>query len=62
VVIGLYEKTLRWVLARQTATLLVAVATLAVTVLLFIAIPKALPIQDTGVIQGFRRSTNRILH
>ncbi len=60
-IIGLYDKTLRWVLQRQTATLLVAVATLAVTVLLFIAIPKGFfPIQDTGVIQGISEGAQTI--
>jgi multidrug efflux pump len=60
-VIGVYEKTLKWVLQRQTATLLVAVATLAVTVLLFIAIPKGFfPIQDTGVIQGISEGAQTI--
>jgi multidrug efflux pump len=60
-VIGLYEKTLKWVLERQTFTLLVAVATLAVTVLLFIAIPKGFfPIQDTGVIQGISEGAQTV--
>ncbi len=52
-VIAFYGKTLRWVLRRQTATLFVAAATLAATIILFIRIPKGFfPIQDTGVIQG----------
>ena len=52
-IISLYGKTLTWVLRFQTITLLVAVATLAFTVILFIKIPKGFfPIQDTGVIQG----------
>jgi multidrug efflux pump len=60
-IIGVYEKTLLWVLERQTATLLVAVATLAVTILLFIAIPKGFfPIQDTGVIQGISEGAQTI--
>jgi multidrug efflux pump len=60
-VIGLYDKTLQWVLARQTATLLVALATLGVTILLFIAIPKGFfPIQDTGVIQGISEAAQTI--
>jgi len=60
-VIGLYEKTLKWVLERQTFTLLIAVATLAVTILLFIAIPKGFfPIQDTGVIQGISEGAQTI--
>jgi multidrug efflux pump len=48
-----YGITLRWVLGHQTATLLVAVATLALTVVLYLMVPKGFfPVQDTGVIQG----------
>jgi multidrug efflux pump len=60
-IIGVYERTLKWVLERQTATLLVAVATLGVTVLLFILIPKGFfPIQDTGVIQGISEGAQTV--
>jgi multidrug efflux pump len=52
-IISFYGKTLTWVLRFQTITLLVALGTLALTVILFIKIPKGFfPIQDTGVIQG----------
>jgi len=52
-VIALYGRILRFVLRWQTATLLVAVGTLALTCYQFYAIPKGFfPIQDTGVIQG----------
>jgi multidrug efflux pump len=52
-IIAFYGKTLKWVLAHQRATLLVAVATLVLTVLLYIAIPKGFfPVQDTGLIIG----------
>ncbi|MCC7058605.1 MAG: efflux RND transporter permease subunit, partial [Burkholderiaceae bacterium] len=52
-VIAVYGRWLDWVLDRQAATLVVAVATLALTVALYIAIPKGFfPLQDTGVIQG----------
>ena len=52
-VIRRYGWALRWVLARQTLTLWVAVGTLALTVLLYAFIPKGFfPLQDTGVIQG----------
>jgi multidrug efflux pump len=52
-VIALYGRILRFVLRWQTATLLVAVATVAVTAYQFYTIPKGFfPIQDTGVIQG----------
>ena len=51
--IGYYGRTLQWVLGWQLATLIVAAATLCLTVLLFVLIPKGFfPIQDTGVIQG----------
>jgi multidrug efflux pump len=60
-VTGWYDTTLRWVLGRQTATLLVAVATLALTIILFIAIPKGFfPVQDTGVIQGISEGSQSV--
>jgi multidrug efflux pump subunit AcrB len=53
-IISLYGKTLRFVLQYQTTTLLVAVATLALTVYLYVVIPKGFfPIQDTGLVTGF---------
>jgi multidrug efflux pump len=59
--LGLYDKTLRVVLRYQTTTLLVAIATLVVTILLFIAIPKGFfPIQDTGVIQGVSEAAQTV--
>jgi multidrug efflux pump len=60
-IISLYGKTLTWVLRFQTITLLVAVATLASTIILFIRIPKGFfPIQDTGVIQGVSESEQTV--
>jgi len=51
--VGLYERTLDMVLARQGLTLAVALATVLVTVLLYVMIPKGLlPEQDTGLITG----------
>ena len=48
-----YAGALQWVLRHQTLTLLVALATLALTVLLYVLSPKGFfPEQDTGVIQG----------
>jgi multidrug efflux pump len=48
-----YAGGLRWVLRHQPLTLLVAIATLGLTVLLYMAVPKGFfPVQDTGVIQG----------
>ena len=56
-VIAQYGRLLDWVLDRQPLTLLVAVVTLAVTVVLYIAIPKGFfPVQDTGFIQGITRA------
>jgi multidrug efflux pump len=60
-IIAGYGKTLRWVLGHQPATLLVAVATLALTVLLYLVVPKGFfPIQDTGVIQGISEASQAI--
>ena len=48
-----YEHGLKWVLRHQFFTLMVAIATLVATVLLYIVIPKGLlPQQDTGLIVG----------
>ena len=48
-----YDRSLVWVLRHQGATLLVALATLVLTVLLYLAIPKGLfPVQDTGQLQA----------
>ena len=51
--IAFYGRTLDWVLLHRTLTLIVAVATLGVTLLLYVVIPKGFfPVQDTGEIQG----------
>jgi multidrug efflux pump len=51
--IGFYGRTLAVVLRHRAITFIVFVATLLVTVLLYIVIPKGFfPVQDTGVIQG----------
>lgn len=52
-VIARYDVWLGWVLKRQGLTLLVALATLLLTVLLYVLIPKGLfPTQDTGQLQA----------
>ena len=52
-VIARYDRSLSWVLQRQGLTLLVALATLLLTVLLYLLIPKGLfPTQDTGQLQA----------
>ncbi|KMM76794.1 acriflavine resistance protein B [Xanthomonas sp. NCPPB 1128] len=51
--VGVYERSLDWVLGHQKLTLLVALATMVLTVLLYVVIPKGLlPEQDTGLITG----------
>ncbi|MBS0194467.1 MAG: efflux RND transporter permease subunit [Proteobacteria bacterium] len=60
-VIERYGRMLDWVLDRQGATLIVALATLALTVLLYALIPKGFfPVQDTGVLQGISESSQSI--
>jgi multidrug efflux pump len=60
-VIAFYGKTLKWVLGWQLATLIVAAATLGLTIFLFFVIPKGFfPIQDTGVIQGVSEAAQSV--
>ncbi len=60
-VIRRYGQMLDWVLDRQGATLAVAIATLALTVLLYVVVPKGFfPVQDTGVIQGISEAPQSI--
>ncbi|WP_300435185.1 MdtB/MuxB family multidrug efflux RND transporter permease subunit [Zoogloea sp.] len=60
-VIARYGVMLEWVLARQGLTLLVAVGTLALTVLLYVLVPKGFfPVQDTGAIQGITEASQSI--
>ncbi len=60
-IIQRYGRTLQWVFQRQTATLFVAAGTLAMTVLLYILVPKGFfPVQDTGVIQGISQADESI--
>src|ERR1700726_650729 len=59
--IELYGRALNWVLDRQPLTLLVAVLTLAVTLVLYILIPKGFfPVQDTGMIQAITQASQSI--
>jgi multidrug efflux pump len=52
-VIARYDIWLQWVFRRQGLTLVVALATMGLTVLLYVVIPKGLfPTQDTGQLQG----------
>jgi multidrug efflux pump len=60
-VIDFYGETLRWVLKYRTVTLLVAAATLVLTVWLYVIVPKGFfPVEDTGVIQGISEAPQRI--
>jgi len=60
-VIERYGVWLTWVLERQTATLIVAIGTMVLTVILYIFIPKGFfPAQDTGVIQGITEASQSI--
>jgi multidrug efflux pump len=59
--IAFYGRTLKVVLRYQTITLLVALATLLLTIFLYIIIPKGFfPVQDTGVIQGISQGPQSI--
>ncbi|MHB1858253.1 MAG: efflux RND transporter permease subunit, partial [Acidobacteriaceae bacterium] len=59
--IAFYGRTLKVVLRFQTITLLVALATLVLTVFLYIMIPKGFfPVQDTGVIQGISQASQTV--
>jgi len=56
-----YAYLLRGVLDRQSATLVVALGTLALTAWLYIVIPKGFfPVQDTGLIQGISEAPQSI--
>ncbi len=60
-IIAFYGRTLKWVLKHQTATLFVALATLVLTVILYIIVPKGFfPVQDTGIIQGISEASQSI--
>jgi multidrug efflux pump len=59
--IAFYGRTLKVVLRFQTLTLLVALATLLLTIFLYIYIPKGFfPVQDTGIIQGISQAAPSI--
>jgi multidrug efflux pump len=52
-----YDRSLRWVLDHQPLTMFVAAGTLALTIVLYIAIPKGFfPVQDTGLVQGITQA------
>jgi len=52
-IIAFYGRTVKFVLKHQPATLLITFATLVLTLLLYVVVPKGFfPVQDTGVILG----------
>jgi multidrug efflux pump len=56
-----YARMLEWVLERQTATLLVALATFVLTAVLYVVIPKGFfPTQDTGLIQAITEAPETV--
>ncbi|MEZ5650729.1 MAG: efflux RND transporter permease subunit [Burkholderiaceae bacterium] len=59
--IGAYARILRTVLRHQGLTLLVALATLAATIALYVIIPKGFfPIQDTGLIRAITEAPQTV--
>jgi multidrug efflux pump len=59
--IAFYGRTLKFVLRHQGLALLVALGTLALTVYLYIGIPKGFfPVQDTGVIQAISQAPESV--
>jgi len=60
-VIAFYGRTVKWVLKHQTATLLVTVSTLVLTLILYVVVPKGFfPVQDTGVILGISEAPDSV--
>jgi multidrug efflux pump len=60
-VISKYAVGVRWVLRHQTLTLLVTLATFALTIYLYVVVPKGFfPVQDTGVLLGITEAPQTI--
>src|SRR5581483_11322876 len=60
-IIEYYGHTLRWVLDRRAATMVVFLATLVLTIVLYLIVPKGFfPVQDTGVIQGISEAQQTV--
>jgi multidrug efflux pump len=56
-----YGHSLDWVLGHHALVLLIALATLVLTVVMYVVIPKGLfPVQDTGMIQGISQAPESI--
>lgn len=60
-IIRVYDRCLGWVLQRQPLMLLATLATLALTAVLYMAVPKGFfPIQDAGLIQGITEAPQSV--
>ena len=60
-IIAAYGRSLLWVFRHQTLVLLMAFATMVMTVMLYIMTPKGFfPVQDTGLIQGISEAAPSI--
>jgi len=60
-VIERYSVALRWVLDHQPLTIIVFLATLVLTALLYVVVPKGFfPVQDTGVIQAITQAPQSV--
>ena len=60
-VIAWYDRGLHWVLARQPLMLIATVATLVLTAVLYLAVPKGFfPLQDAGLVQGISEAPQSI--
>jgi multidrug efflux pump len=56
-----YGRSLRWVLAHERATLWVAAGVLALTIVLYVVVPKGFfPVEDTGAILGISEAPQSI--
>ena len=60
-VVALYDRALDWTLARQPLMLGLVVATLALTALMYVMVPKGFfPSQDAGLIQGISEAPAQV--
>ncbi len=60
-VIRFYDRTLTWIFRHRRETLLVAVGTLVLTIVLYFVVPKGFfPVQDTGVILGISEAPQTV--
>jgi multidrug efflux pump len=60
-VIDAYASTLRFVLRHQFVTLLITIATLALTILLYVVVPKGFfPVEDTGILLGISEAPQTV--